>query len=58
MLNLAGLQRVDSGVEVDWVLPIGSKLRSNLSAAVLANGSVVLGAGRADGVLRLWPTDD
>ncbi|MFA9405464.1 MAG: hypothetical protein ACERKX_06565 [Anaerolineales bacterium] len=58
MLNLAGLQRVDSGVEVDWVLPIGSKLRSNLSVAVLANGSVVLGAGRADGVLRLWPTDD
>ena len=57
MLNLAGLQRVDSGVEVDWVLPIGSKLRSNLAAAVLANGSVVLGAGRADGVLRLWPSD-
>jgi hypothetical protein len=57
MLNLAGLQRVDFGVEVDWVLPIGSKLRSNLAAAVLANGSIVLGAGRADGVLRLWPSD-
>jgi hypothetical protein len=57
MLNLAGLQRVESGVEVDWVLPIGSKLRSNLAAAVLRNGSVVLGAGRADGVLRLWPSD-
>ncbi len=57
MLNLAGLQRVDSGVEVDWVLPIGSKLRSNLAAAVLADGSVILGAGRADGVLRLWPSD-
>ncbi len=57
MLNLAGLQRVNSGVEVDWVLPIGSKLRSNLAVAVLANGSVVLGAGRADGVLRLWPSD-
>ena len=57
MLNLAGLQRVDSGVEVDWVLPIGSKLRSNLAAVVLSNGNVVLGAGRADGVLRLWPSE-
>lgn len=57
MLNLAGLQRVDSGVEVDWVLPLGSELRSNLAAAVLADGSVVLGAGRADGVLRLWLSD-
>lgn len=57
MLNLAGLRRVDSGAEVDWVLPIGSKLRSNLAAAVLRNGSVVLGAGRADGILRLWPAD-
>lgn len=57
MLNLAGLQRVASGVEVDWVLPIGSTLRSNLAAAVLRNGSIVLGAGRADGVLRLWPSD-
>ncbi len=57
MLNLGGLRRVESGAEVDWVLPIGSKLTSNLAAAVLHNGRIVLGAGRADGVLRLWPSE-
>jgi len=36
---------------------LAGDISTNLAAAVLASGNVVLGVGRADGVIRLWPAE-
>lgn len=51
--ELAGIQRTQDGAAVEWTLPLGGTLGTNL-AATSVGGRVVLGAGRTDGVLRLW----
>ena len=51
--ELAGLRRVEEGVEEAWRLPLGGRLTSNLCAVAGPNG-VVVAAGRAD-TLRVWP---
>lgn len=52
--NLAGVQHTAGGAEQDWLLPLGGRLSSNLMAVELADGQIVVGAGRWEKVLRLW----
>lgn len=52
---LAAIGRVEGGAEVRWQIPVGGTLSTNLAAVSTAEGVIVVGAGRSDGVLRLWP---
>jgi len=53
--ELGGIRRTDGEAEVAWMLPLDGRLSSNLSAAVTADGQIILGAGLDNGTLRLWP---
>lgn len=53
--ELGAIRRTDSAAEVAWTLPLDGKLSTNLAAVATANGHIVLGAGREDGTLRIWP---
>lgn len=52
--RLGGLRRTTGGVTAAWEVPIGGTLVSNLATAS-ADGRCAVAAGRADGVLRVWP---
>jgi hypothetical protein len=52
--ELGGIGRNSSGASVEWTIPIGGRLSTNLSAVALADGGLAVGIGRQDGVLRLW----
>jgi hypothetical protein len=52
--NLGAVRRTIAGAEVVWSLPLGERLSTNLTGITLLNGEVAVGAGRADGVLRIW----
>jgi hypothetical protein len=54
MEALGGIRRTKSGAEVAWTVDAGGSIHTNLAAASLANGRLVVGLGREDGVLRLW----
>ncbi|NIS31301.1 MAG: hypothetical protein GWO04_15760 [Actinobacteria bacterium] len=51
---VAGVGRTPSGAEELWSAPLDGRVSSNLSFAVLDDGSLALAAGRSDGVVRLW----
>lgn len=52
--SLVAIGRHSAGAEMRWSAPVGAPVSSNLVALALPNGVLALGAGRADGVLRLW----
>ena len=52
--ELGAIRRNANGAQVTWSLPVGGVLSSNLAAATLENSGIVIGAGRQDGVLRIW----
>ncbi|UCG24977.1 MAG: hypothetical protein JSW55_03000, partial [Chloroflexota bacterium] len=52
--ELGAIRRTSDGAEVAWKAPIDGVLSSNLAAVTLADGSMIVGAGRDDGTLRLW----
>lgn len=52
--ELGGIQRTEDGAAVDWTVDLDGRLSSNLAAVTLNNGELVVGAGREDGVLRIW----
>jgi hypothetical protein len=53
--ELWGIQRVEGGAEVDWRLPIGGRLSTNLAAVEGSDNRISVAAGREDGTLRIWP---
>ncbi|GAI31072.1 unnamed protein product, partial [marine sediment metagenome] len=40
--------------EIAWSVPLGGRLRTNLAAITLPNGTLAIGAGREGKVLRIW----
>jgi hypothetical protein len=51
---LGAVRRNSEGAESVWSLPLGGRLSTNLAAVSHWSGEMTLGAGREDGVLRLW----
>jgi hypothetical protein len=52
--ELGGIRRVEGGAEVVWMIPVGGRVSTNLAAVELIDGSLAVGVGREDGVLRIW----
>lgn len=53
--HLAGIRRTAGGAEVTWQLPTGGHITTNLAAVTSADGHLLLGLGRSDKILRVWP---
>ena len=53
-IELGGIRRTATGAEVAWTIPLGGEISTNLAAVTLSDGSLAVGVGRKDGVLRLW----
>jgi hypothetical protein len=53
--ELGAVRRTLTGAEVVWTLPLDGRLSTNLAAVTTSDGRIVVGAGREDGTLRLWP---
>lgn len=53
--ELGAIQRSEEGATVDWSVPVGARAVTNLASATLQDGSLAVGVGREDGVLRIWP---
>jgi hypothetical protein len=52
--ELGGIRRTVDGAEVAWTVAVEGVVSTNLAAVTLADGSMAIGLGRDDGVLRLW----
>jgi hypothetical protein len=52
--ELGGIQHRPQGATVAWTLPVEGTVATNLAATALADGTLAVGAGRQDGVLRIW----
>ncbi len=55
--SFGGVRRTGDGAEVAWNVPLDGSLATNLAAVELPDGGLSFAAGRADGVLRVWPAD-
>jgi hypothetical protein len=53
--ELSAISRTDYGAEVLWTIPLDGKLSTNLAAVTTNDGQLIVGAGREDGTLRIWP---
>ena len=52
--ELGAIRRTEDGAVVAWTVPLGGRLSTNLTTATLPDGSLAVGAGRRDRLLRLW----
>jgi len=52
--TLAGISRTVGGAVVDWEVPIGNTLTSNVAVLQSTSGQLSVGVGRADGTIRIW----
>ena len=52
--ELGAIRRTAVGAVVAWTVPLDGRLSTNMAAITLSDGSLAVGAGRSDGVLRLW----
>lgn len=52
--ELGAIQRTVDGATVAWALSVDGIVASNLAAIRNAHGSLAVGVGRTDGVLRIW----
>ena len=52
--SLSAIHRDREGAKIAFTLDIGSQLATNPAAALLPDGTVSVGIGRQDGVLRIW----
>ncbi|MCJ7557026.1 MAG: hypothetical protein MUP90_08950, partial [Gammaproteobacteria bacterium] len=57
LTELGAIRRTGDGAEAVWSLPIDGILTTNLAAVSFPDGSLALGLGRGDGVLRVWLPD-
>lgn len=53
--ELGAIRRTQDGSEVAWTLPADGTIVTNLASATNSEGRAQIGAGRQDGVLRIWP---
>ena len=53
-MDLGAVGRNSTGAHVKWTIPLGGRLSTNLAAVTLSDGSLAVGIGRQDGVLRIW----
>lgn len=56
LTKLGGIRRTAEGAEVNWTIPIGGRATTNIAAVTTADGSLIIGVGRQDDVLRIWPS--
>lgn len=54
--EIGGIRRTPDGAEVAWTLPIDGKVSTNMAAVATGSGGLMLGVGREDGVLLVWPS--
>jgi len=54
LTELGAVRRTATGAEIAWSVPLGGRLRTNLAAVTLSNGTLAIGAGREGKVLRIW----
>jgi hypothetical protein len=52
--ELGGIQHRPQGATVAWTLPADGTVVTNLAATALADGTLAVGVGRQDGILRIW----
>jgi hypothetical protein len=55
--HLGGIRRSAEGAEVAWTVDTGGGIVTNLAAVTAEGGQLSVGAGRSDGVLRIWPAE-
>ena len=48
------IRRTQAGAEVAWTVSVGGRAVTNLAVVTLSDGTLAVGMGREDGVLRLW----
>ena len=53
--EIGGIRRTEAGAEVAWTLTIHGKVSTNLAAVTTESGELMLGVGREDGTLLVWP---
>ena len=54
LTHLGAIRHTAAGAEIGWSLELGGRLSTNLAAIRFANGTMAVGAGREDKVLRIW----
>jgi hypothetical protein len=52
--SLVAVERSAEGARVDWTLPLGNRISSNLTAVRNTQDLIIVGAGLADGSLLIW----
>jgi hypothetical protein len=52
--QLGAIRHTAHGVVVAWTVSLDGRVKTNLAATALPDGSLTVGAGREDVVLRLW----
>jgi hypothetical protein len=52
--ELGATFHIHASAQLDWRTPVGGTVMINLFAGSNLDGSVGVGVGRADGVLRFW----
>lgn len=52
--ELGAIRRTQDGAEVAWTVSVGGRVVTNLAVVGLLDGTLAVGVGRDDGVLRLW----
>jgi hypothetical protein len=52
--ELGAIHRTSDGAEVAWSLPLSSRLVTNFGGVTLPNGSIAIGVGLENGILRIW----
>ncbi|MFC1907238.1 hypothetical protein ACFLW8_04040 [Chloroflexota bacterium] len=52
--ELGGVRRTVAGAEVEWTLPLGGRISTNIAAITLNDGRLTIAAGREDDVMRVW----
>ncbi|MEM7033137.1 MAG: hypothetical protein AAF629_26530 [Chloroflexota bacterium] len=52
--ELGAIAYDEQGTEVVYALPVAGKVMTNLAAVTLADGSIAVGVGHQDQVLRIW----
>ncbi len=54
LTELGGIQRIPTGAELRWTVPLAGRLSTNLAAVASPAGRMVVAAGTDSGILRFW----
>ncbi len=52
--ELGAIVRTPGGAELDWSLSLEGQLSTNLGSVTLEKGTIIVGIGRTDNVLKIW----